>query len=80
MPFHCAALAIPHLDLFLRGHDHVKNLVLHAHCLDALLKVVAHLVLIAGITVDHIPGRPLGDGFEVLLRDGGFLVNSLRLV
>ena len=44
--FHSAALAILDLDLFLRRDDNVKDLVLHAHGLDALLKVVANFILI----------------------------------
>ena len=58
MALHRAALAIPDFDLFLGGDDNIEDLVLHAHGLDALFKVMADLVLITRITVDHIPGGP----------------------
>src|SRR5579859_4674568 len=52
---HRAPLAVLDLDLFFGGHHHVENLALHAHRIDALLEVVAHLVFIAGIAVDDEP-------------------------
>ena len=50
------ALAIFDLNLFLGGDDHIENLILHPHGLDTLLQVVAHLILVTRIAVDHIPG------------------------
>ena len=80
MPFHGAALAVTDLDLFLGGHHHVEDFILHAHGLDALFEIVPHLVFHAGIAVDHVPGWPaLGDRFEGLLRNRSCLANRFRL-
>ncbi len=77
MAFHGAAFAIPHFDFFLGGHDHVENLVLHAHRFNALFEVVAHLVFVTGIAMNHIPGRSLGDRSGIFSRGRGFLANRL---
>src|SRR3954451_4126282 len=60
-------LALTDLDLVLHRDEHLEDLVLHAHRLDALLEVRLDLVLVSRVRVDHIPplvGRPAdaGDG------------------
>ncbi len=69
MAFDRAALAVPDFDLFLGRDDHIEDLVLHAHGLDALLKIVAHLVLITRIAMDNIPGSL---SFRDLMLDSSF--------
>src|ERR1035437_9431078 len=50
-----AALAVLDLDDFLGRNQEVKDLVVHVHRLDALEEVVANLVLMPGIGMDHVP-------------------------
>src|ERR1035437_912938 len=50
-----AALAVLDLDDFLGRNQDVKDLVVHVHRLDALEEVVANLVLMPGIGMDHVP-------------------------
>src|SRR5438105_5860678 len=52
---HGAALTVFDLDLFLSGNDHLKDLVLDAHGLDAVLEVGLDLVLVARVRVNHVP-------------------------
>ena len=64
MALNRAALAVFDFDLFLGGDDDIKNLVLHPHGFDTLLQVVANLVFIARIAVDHIPGTLVAGAFQ----------------
>ncbi len=66
-PLDRAARAVAHLDLFFGRHDDVEDLVLHPHRVDALFEVVAHLVLVARVAVDHVPAPVV----VRLLRRGG---------
>ena len=58
-----AAFAFAHLDLLLCRYDHIEDPVLHSHGLDTLLEIMANLILVARVAVDHIPGR-LSGGFR----------------
>src|SRR4029079_10492884 len=49
------ALALADLDLVLHRDEHLEDLVLHAHRLDAVLEVRLDLVLVARVRVDHVP-------------------------
>src|SRR3954454_21418257 len=56
-------LALPDLDLVLHRNEHLEDLVLHAHRLDAVLEVRLDLVLVARVGVDDVPallGRSRG--------------------
>src|SRR5690606_29136873 len=75
------ALAVFDLNFFLgRNHD-IKDFVVHAHRLNTLLDGMAHLVLIAGVAVDHVPValvvRPFARRFLILAGSQGL---SQRLV
>src|SRR3954454_9013431 len=48
-------LALADLDLVLHRDEHLEDLVLHAHRLDAVLEVRLDLVLVPGVRVDDIP-------------------------
>ena len=48
-------LALADLDLVLHRDEHLEDLVLHAHRLDAVLEVRLDLVLVAGVGVDDVP-------------------------
>jgi hypothetical protein len=70
-------LLLAALDLHdvLHGDVDVEDLVLHLHRLDARLEVRLHLVLVAGVGVDHVPlARPPhgieGRWGDALLRGG----------
>ena len=71
-------LAVLDLDLLLHGHEHLEDLVLDAHRLDAVLEVGLDLVLVAGVGVDHVPllGRAGGGlgGQRCLARQPGRLL------
>ena len=47
MAFHGTAFAIFNFDLFLCRDNHIKDPVFHAHGLNTLLEIVAHLVFVA---------------------------------
>src|SRR5258708_875728 len=60
------ALAVLDFDDLFGGHQDVKDLVVHVHRLDALEEVVADLVLMPRVGVDHVPlalGRLALGGF-----------------
>src|SRR6478609_316805 len=48
-------LTLADLDLVLHRDEHLEDLVLHAHRLDAVLEVGLDLVLVARVGVDHVP-------------------------
>src|SRR5215218_3702962 len=56
-------LALADLDLVLHRDEHLEDLVLHAHRLDAVLEVGLDLVLVARVRVDDVPALvgALGD-------------------
>jgi len=66
MALYGAAFTIFNLDLFLGRDHHIEDLILHPHGLDPLLEVMADLVFIPGIAVDHVPGALFSARFAQL--------------
>ena len=62
-----AALALADLDLVFGGHDHVEHAVGRIHLVDGGPDGVPHLVLVAAVGVDEVPGPP--GGADLLVAD-----------
>src|SRR5512136_307404 len=56
-PLGSPALSVSQLHLFLGWHDHLENLVLHPHRLDAVLQILFDFVLVSGVAVNDVPSR-----------------------
>src|SRR5215831_10287346 len=63
---HRAALAVFDFDLLFGGDDHLEDLVLHAHRLDAVLEVRFDLVLVTGVRVNDVPLAVFGSAVAAI--------------